>query len=114
MFIACGTFGIIGTDLVRDSSGESVGGGATQDGISAGRAINCTGVANGGRGIFADHLITNCEGTSTSGIGLSSGTASFSRGKRDGATAIAAPITIGCTVNGTGTVASAQKFLGTP
>ena len=58
----------------------------------------------------------NCEGTSTSGsFGLSAtGTASSCRGQRNGGVAISAGIAIGCTVNGTGTVTSANKFLGTP
>jgi hypothetical protein len=54
-------------------------------------------------------------GTQPNNVGIfASGTASFCRGSRDGGVAISATIAIGCTVNGTGTVSSSQKHLGTP
>lgn len=116
-------------------SGETVGTSGTPYGIAATTIVeNCRGVAIAGIGLFGGN-VSNSDGTSSTGIGLSAsisatgcsgtstsgpfglqvtGTASFCRGKRDGGTAMSAGIAIGCTVNGTGTVTSANKFLGTP
>jgi len=102
-------------------------------GVEALQAMNCTGTSSSGTGLVAQNA-TNCEGISTSGTGLTAenatncfggstsgafglnilGTASFCRAQRNGGTAIVATIAIGCTVNGTGTVTSGQKHLGTP
>ena len=128
----CGTDGIIASQVldstaqtcggtaslaavVRDSIGESVRTLASNEGISAETVINSTGISSVGRGILCS-TATHSEGTSvTGGAGLiATGTASFCRGKRDGGTALSAGIAIGCTVDGTGTVNSAQKHLGTP
>ena len=81
-------------------------------GLTTTNAINCSGTSTSSVGLRADNA-TNCTGTSTSGSsGMSVlGTAHTCRGQRDGGIALTA---IGCTVNGTGTVSSANKFLGTP
>jgi hypothetical protein len=110
----CGT-DAIEADVVRDSFGGSVGTASTHNGIQADTVINSTGVAAAGAGIAAS-TATHCEATSTTGAaGLSViGAASFCRAKRDGGVAINAGIAIACTVNGTGTVTSPSKHLGTP
>lgn len=104
-------FGVNTTSLAENCRGIAVAGG----GIQSLSANNCIGTSTSGTGLAAT-TAHNCQGTSTSGgFGISlSGTASFCRGKRDGGVAISATITIGCTVNGTGTVTSPNKFLGTP
>lgn len=93
-------------------TGDSSGNGLS----CAGNATNCTGISNAGSGLTCVGNATNCTGSSDSGaFGMNvAGTASFCRGKRNGGVAIQATIAIGCTVDGTGTVTSAQKHLGTP
>jgi len=122
--------GIEGDDLVESSTGNadagrgivggrvsnSTGGSNAGTGISAQNAINCFGFSISGTGLLAA-TATNCSGTTSTGpagIDASPGTASYCRGSRgNGGTAISAEIAIGCTV-ATGTVNSANKFLGTP
>ena len=103
----------IAATIVSDSAGVSTGNGANSDGIEAREVCNCTGAAASGNGILASN-VSNSTGTSTAATGIIATTASFCRGKRDGGVAISASIAIGCTVDGTGTVSSAQKHLGTP
>jgi len=84
-------------------------------GVSAVNAHNCHGTSSSGNGLVASNA-SNCSGTSTSGaagIDANPGTASFCRGQRVSGIAIDAGIAIGCTVV-SGTVNSANKFLGTP
>jgi hypothetical protein len=78
-------------------------------------ASNCQGSSTSNIGLFAESA-QNCYGSSSSGSSglLVSGTASFCRGKRNGGIAIQAGIAVACTVDGTGTVSSTQKHLGTP
>ena len=103
--------GITATDVTncRGSSTSNIG-------ISATNVSNSSGTSSSGIGILASGNVTNSNGTSTTGAsGISTtGTASFSRGTRNGGVAINATIAIGCTVSGSGTVSSANKFLGTP
>lgn len=98
-------------DIATNSTGQSTSG----IGLNAVSALNCTGTSVSAIGMSAQ-TATNCAGNTTSGsIGLSaSGTASSCRGRRDGGIAINAGIAIGCSVSGTGTINSANKFLGTP
>ena len=117
----------------NDSASDSVGTSTSGRGIEASVAMNCRGSSSSGNGIFAG-TATNCNGNSSSGVGLAAqnatncfgqsstgaagldanpGTASYCRGERNGGRAIDAGIAIGCTVV-TGTVSSANKFLGTP
>lgn len=115
--------------------GDTVNIVATASGVRASDAAqNCRGTAITGNGVFADGVI-NCAGVSTSGSGITGinvqnsngtsstgsagisanpGTVTFSRGRRDGGTAIATTNAIGCTVAGTGTVSANNKLLGTP
>ncbi len=106
-------YGIAATQAVSDSAGVSSNGYGIR---CSGNVSNSSGVSAGQPGLFCEGNVTNSYGESTSGNpGIQAlGTASFCRGKRDGFIAINAPITIGCTVSGTGTIASAQKHLGTP
>jgi len=94
-----------------NSGGSSVSG----QGITARLASNCQGSSTSNIGLFAESA-QNCYGSSSSGSSglLVSGTASFCRGKRNGGIAIQAGIAVACTVDGTGTVSSTQKHLGTP
>ena len=113
----CGTNGVAAKTVI-DSFGESVLTTGSNRGITGGAVggtvVHSTGVAALGIGVNGAIGI-HCEGTATSGGGVNlTGTATFCQGKRDGGTAIGAPVAIGCTVNGTGTVTSANKFLGTP
>ena len=110
--IVAAAFGVIGSSTVENCRGIAVSG----TGVQGFCVSNSRGTSTSGTGLVGNSAF-NCEGFSTSGsFGLSSplGTASSCRGKRDGGTAISAGIAIGCTVNGTGSVSSAQKFLGTP
>jgi hypothetical protein len=121
--------GIEGASLIDNCRGTAVAG----VGVQGGDVSNSTGTSTSGTGLIAADA-TNSRGTSISGAGLSAtnalncqgasssgtfgltvtGTASFCRGTRNLGTAINAAIAIGCTVNGTGTVTSAEKHLGTP
>jgi len=109
--IYVGPFGGIS---VTNSFGRSAGTGYGIDATGA-TVTNCRGISVSSFGLFAE-MATHCYGQTTSGAnGLQvASTASFCRGKRDGGVAILAPIAIGCSVSGTGTVSSAQKHLGTP
>jgi hypothetical protein len=102
--------------------------------LASGSASGSSGTSTSAIGLQANESATGCSGTSTTATGLSTvmafncygfstsgtaglsviGTANSCRGKRDGGTAITAPITIGCSVNGTGSITSASKHLGTP
>ncbi len=111
--------GVSGTGTGLNSTNASNCSGTSASGTGLGasaNATNCSGTSTSGVGLFANANATNCSGKSTSGtVGLQvTGTASFCRGTRDGGTAVSASIAIGCTVSGTGTVTSANKFLGTP
>jgi hypothetical protein len=128
--IAVAGLGVSGSNQVTNSSGTSTSGTALSgkavnnstgsstsgSGLSATEcAINSSGTSSSNVGLVAP-VATNCFGTSTTGAtGMTvAGTASFCRGRRDGGFAISAGIAIGCTVSGTGTISSANKFLGTP
>ena len=83
-----------------------------------GNATNCTGnsyaVLNG-IGLSVQGNATNCTGSSATLPGIvCQGTATSCRGKRNGGVAIQANIAVACTVDGSGTVYAASKFLGTP
>lgn len=111
----CGQTGITGRDISNSS-----GTGNTVVGIScSGNAINCTATSISGTGLSCNGNVSNSTGFTTStasntyGI-AATGTASYCRGRKDAGIAIFANIAIGCTVSGTGTVSSPQKFLGTP
>ncbi len=108
--MSVGGIGIIGAN-VSNSKGTSI----AAAGISSTNNVsNSTGTSNAGIGISGSN-ITNSLGTSFTGSGLvATGSASYCRGKRDGGTAINAAIAIACTVDGTGTVTSPSKHLGTP
>lgn len=82
----------------------------------AGNALNCRGTSYSGNGLTCSGNATNCTAMSEFGNTAMNvaGTASFCRAKRNGGVAIQATIAIGCTVDGTGTITSAQKHLGTP
>lgn len=106
-----GTARGIGGTNISNSSGQSAGG----PGIQASLVLNCHGTSTSNYGIFAA-IAQNSYGSSISGSsGLQiSGTASYCQGKRNGGVAIQAGIAVACTVDGTGTVSSLQKHLGTP
>lgn len=96
---------------VSNSVGSSVSG----PGITAKSASNCNGSSTSNVGLFAESAQNSYGSSSTGSSGLiASGTASFCRGKRDGGIAILAGIAVACSVDGTGTVSSIQKHLGTP
>jgi hypothetical protein len=122
-----------GPGLLASNATNCRGESTSSIGLSSNSATNCTGISSSGTGLAATNA-TNCSGTSSSGTGLSAnnatncfgtsgtgpagidanpGTASYCRGSRASGIAINAGIAIGCTV-ATGTVASANKFLGTP
>lgn len=122
-------------EIVTNSYGETVNTASTLAfGIASSTAENCRGVAVSGSGIGSVSVsnsrgvsgagsgisaasVANCEGTSSTGpagILASGGTVSFSRGRRDGGSAISCTNAIGCTVTGTGTVTATNKSLGTP
>lgn len=108
------TYGIFCAGNASNCNGTS---GSSGNGLScAGNVSNSTGTSYYGVGITCNGNVTNSTGTSTSGnYGMNIvGTASFCRGKRNGGVAIQATIAIGCTVDGSGTIISAQKHLGTP
>lgn len=111
--VGSGNFpGVQGTSLIDRCRGVAVGG----SGIIGLVVSNSRGSSTSGIGINAT-TATNCEGTSTSGTaGISAlgGTVSFSRGRRDGGTAIVTLNAVACTVAGTGTVSATNKTLGTP
>ncbi len=106
---------------------------AAGKGIEAGTASNCHGTSVSANGVSVV-MASNSTGVSTSGVGLGgsnahhcfgssvsgafgltvNGTASFCRGSRNGGVALQANVAIGCSVIGTGTVSSTNKFLGTP
>jgi hypothetical protein len=99
-----------GTAKVHNSYGTSV----SSTGISSRCASNCDGISTSGVGLAGTSVI-NCTGESASGFyGISASIVSFSRGRRDGGTAISATNAIGCVVVGTGTVSAVNKSLGTP
>jgi hypothetical protein len=104
--------GVEGIYVVSNSRGTSTDG----TGLSANVASHCFGFSSTGIGLSAS-IATSCFGislTGAAGIDADPGTASFCRGQRNGGNAIIAGTAIGCTVSGTGTVTSANKFLGTP
>jgi hypothetical protein len=101
----------IGGTTITNSVGSSVSG----VGIGATSVSNCQGSSTSGVGIIADTALNSYGNSSSGSAGLQvSGTASFCRGSRDGGVAIQAGIAVACTVDGTGTVSSTQKHLGTP
>lgn len=125
----------INNGLTATSAQNCTGSSNTGNGLFVTLASNCQGTSNSGVGLLCSQAAMHCSGTSTSGVGLIAngtatncfgtstsgstglqclGAASFCRGKRDGGTAINAPITVACTVSGTGTITSASKQLGTP
>ena len=128
--IAIAGRGLNASDAASNCSGTST----SNVGLSARVAQNCVGSSTSNVGLSVVESATNCSGTSSSSIGLSGnlatnstgtsttgsfglqvpGAASFCRGRRDGGVAISATIAIGCTVTGSGTITSANKFLGTP
>jgi hypothetical protein len=127
--VAAGDHGIAATFMAKNCRGIASAGA----GVQSAQVSNCRGTSTSGAGIAATQ-VQNSRGISTSAIGLSaanalncqgestsgafglqaSSTAAFCRGKQDAGTAISAPIAAGCTVNGTGTVNSINKSLGTP
>lgn len=115
---SCVSLADVGSGIICNNGQVSNSRGTSNSGIglSANCASNSQGISDSLAGLVALTNATNCTGISNSGnVGLSAtGTASFCRGKRDGGFAISASIAIGCTVSGTGTVLSDNKFLGTP
>jgi hypothetical protein len=99
---------------------NSTGTSTNSTGINCVNASNCTGTSYQWFGLYSRGNATNCTGISAdpanAGIrGLQAfGTASYCRARRDGGIALLATIAIGCTVEGSGTVSSSQKHLGTP
>lgn len=106
----CGGTALFG-QIVKDSVSSSYGNAISADVVEACHAKGFGSAAT----ILADVSVNNTYGENTStGIGINcAGTVSFSRGNANSGTAISAPIAIGCTSGG-GTIASAQKHLGTP
>lgn len=85
-------------------------------GIEGDIITNCYARSINQEAIFSTDTVTHCYALSTNGASSinCSGTVSFSRAQRNGGVAIQAGIAVACTFNGTGTVSSTQKHLGTP
>jgi hypothetical protein len=107
---------VSGAGIFALNVGGSKGYSSSGIGISAYNVSNSTGSSSSGTGIDARMNVTNCVGSSILGpYGITTtGAASYCRGRSDSGVAIQAAIAVACTVEGTGTISSPQKHLGTP